>query len=142
MQIDLSDKEIKFLIRVLLQNYAEKQDDFVQGMNLSSHGSTSDLLNKIMYEDWDAFKKAQKEKYLEEPVNEKVFMGSGAYSIDLMNRYHKRLAYAFCELGGDQQNGGMGSDYNQSEHDDAIKNIKDVIKDLLVAFNLSIDDLK
>jgi hypothetical protein len=141
MQIDLSDKEIKFLIRVLVQNYAEEMDDFVQGMNLNSDGIASDLLNKVMYEDLNTFKKAHKERCIEEPLNEKLFMGSGVHALDLENRLHKRLVFAFIQLSGSQQNGGRG-DFDEEYEKQSSQDIKDVLKDLLVAFDLKPDDLK
>lgn len=143
MNIDFSEKEISFLMRTLANNYAEDYEDF-DPCNIGDTGTAGLLIGKLIHAKgaYKAFTEARKEKYLKEPINEKLFMGTGNVSIVKANRLHKRLRFAFSELGGMEQNGGMGTEFDVEADIESAQNIKDVIKDMLVAFNLKPEDLK
>lgn len=71
----------------------------------------------------------------------KLFLGSGPYSLVDINNLHKRLNFAISELGGEQQNGGMGHEYDEQSGKEAEQNIKDVLRDIIHAFGYEPGDL-
>lgn len=84
----------------------------------------------------------RKEKYQEIKnlrFTDMIFCGNGEYSQLQCDRLHQRLDYAISELSGDQQNGGMGSDYNYEYHDDSIKERVQVVEDMIIALGLDIN---
>lgn len=144
MKLELSDNEIEFLIRVLTSNHAEKDSDFES--NIISGGISSLLIGKLVAisgsKGYNYFNSARDNRYEKTPVNEKLFMGSGWHSIVACNKLHKRLCYAFGQLSGLEQNGGMGYPFDEEMDKKFNQDIKDVLKDLLFAFDLTPDDLK
>lgn len=143
MNVDLSEQEISFLMRALVNNYAEEHQDF-DPKNISDTGVAGLLIGKLIHFKgaYKAYVEARKEKYLQEPINEKLFMGTGNVSIVKANKLHKRLRFAYSELGGLEQNGGMGTEFDVQADVEGRQAIKDVIKDMLVAFDLKVEDLK
>ena len=90
----------------------------------------------------EIYRKANQSRYLEDPIKEKLFLGCGWCSSVNVNYIHKRLQFAVSQLGGMEQNGGMGAEYIEQEDIDAKKNIKDVILDIMIAFDMKLEDLK
>ena len=64
-----------------------------------------------------------------------IFMGAGGYSVALCNLLHARLDYALSELSGMQQNGGMGSEFDEASDINAKRIIHEVIDDIKVALD-------
>ena len=143
MSLEFSEQEIKFLMRALVNNHAEDYGDF-DSRNIADHGIAGLLIGKLIHAKgaWEAYTNARKEKYLKEPISEKLFMGTGNVSIVRKNQLHKRLEFAISELGGLEQNGGMGTEFDTEMDIEGRQNIISVIKDMLVAFNLKTEDIK
>lgn len=145
MNIELNEKELEFLIRACVLNYAEQRGDFEK--DIGDYGICEKLIQKLCavgkstaYKTRDdALNSKWSEK---EPLNKKLFLGAGWYSIIDINHLHKRLQYAVSILGGMQQNGGMGTEFDEQSNIEDKQTIKDVIKDMLMAFNLTVEDLK
>lgn len=144
MNIELSDNEIKFLIRALVMNYADIEEDFVPD-DISASNQNSAIIGKFLsgMAKRDEYSKAKNNRYLKDRLPPKpLFLGAGWHSIIHTNMLHKRLQYAVSELGGNQQNGGMGSTFKYVEDQEATENIKNVLRDLITAFGMTTDDLK
>jgi len=135
--IDLTEEEVKFLIRALVSNYASDERDFDM-TNIADSGVESVILGKLLSSRdlMDTYDEARKEQTLKEPLNKRLFLGAGNHSIVFLNKLHKRLTYAAHELGGMEQNGGMGTEFDEAFQEDGEKNIKLVINDILIAFGL------
>jgi hypothetical protein len=143
MKLELTDKQAVFLIKTLVQNYAEDAEDFDPPENIGASSTGGFIIGKLCREiGYEAYTKSRKERYLENPVNKKLFMGAGYHSKLLMNQLHRRLSFAFAQLSGLQQNGGMGYEFDDTFDKRGNQDIKDVLKDLLIAFNLTAEDLK
>ena len=82
------------------------------------------------------FYSARETRYRKEKLNEKLFMGAGNRSIVLKNELHRRLEYATSQLSAIEQNGGMGHPFDERMDKECRQNIKDVIDDIIVAFNI------
>lgn len=65
--------------------------------------------------------------------HEVIFMGMGQYSGLLIDKLHNRLTFAIHQLGGEQQNGGMGTEYDRQSAAKATQAIDDVILDIIYA---------
>jgi hypothetical protein len=76
-----------------------------------------------------------------ERIKDTLFMGAGYHSVVQMNNLHKRLEFACSELGGLQQNGGMGTEFDEQMDFSCKDNIKSVLKDMILSFNLTPEDL-
>ena len=77
-------------------------------------------------------KKSAKEK----KVNDVIFLGSGTHCLPQIRTLHEKLDGAIESLGGEQQNGGMGSEYDPKsaiEHKELCIN---VITDMIAALGL------
>ena len=144
MNIDLSDKEAEFLLRALINNYAEDYQDFEQ--NISDTGICGLLIGKFISKNYNlmsSFRRAREDKFGEkERIKNLLFMGTGWHSIIMKNKLHKRLEFAVGQLGGIQQNGGMGTEFDEELDVQAKQDIKFVLQDMLIAFGLTPDDLK
>ena len=62
-----------------------------------------------------------------------IFLGSGSWSENLVDKLHARLDYAISMLGGQQQNGGMGTEYSEKEEQETRMSIIEVVKDIKTA---------
>lgn len=62
-----------------------------------------------------------------------IFCGSGDWTLLKIMALHKRLTYGLSYLSGQQQNGGMGSEYSEKEANQSQLAIDDVIEDIIVA---------
>ena len=145
MKIELTDEQLDFLIRALVCNYGHQETDFKQG-NIGDRGMGDLILGKLLaltgaYDDWQ---KACKERYLKTSINKNgpISLGGGWYSLLGINACHKRLAFAFSELGGLQQNGGMGTEFDEKMDQECRKNIKEVLRELIRAFGMRVEDLR
>lgn len=144
MKIDLTEEQLHFLIRAVIQSYTEDTTDHVSA-DLTDQGVWGEVIG-ILTQAGDRshkiYNQARQSRCLETPIRKSLFMGSGWYSTINANNLHKRLQFAVCELGSMQQNGGMGTEYLEQEDIDAKKNIKDVILDIMIAFDMKLEDLK
>src|SRR5580765_3081407 len=102
MKVELSKDEVSFLIRTLVMNYAENEEDF-DPSNIACSNERSPI-GKLLFTSQAEYSKAKSERHLEERLPpRKLFLGSGWHSIVHVNRLHKRLQFAVSELGGNQQ---------------------------------------
>lgn len=69
-------------------------------------------------------------------------MGAGWHSIVNRNKLIKRIVFATSILGGMQQNGGMGTEFDDAADKEDRQSIKEIALDVLTAFGLTIEDLK
>lgn len=90
----------------------------------------------------DMYYGVEDNKYCKEGISKSLFMGAGWLSINSRNLLHKRLSYAAMILGGKEQNGGQGTEFDeQSDKEDEYK-IKEVLRDIIAAFGYSPEDLQ
>lgn len=144
MKIELSDKEAEFLMRVLVSNHAEDEKDFDQ--DIIDCGTGSLLIGKLCQADfkmYNIFNKARTSRYGDkERIKDYLFMGNGWHSIVNRNKLIKRIVLATSALGGMEQNGGMGTEFNDESDKQDRQTIKEVALDVLTALGLTVDDLK
>jgi hypothetical protein len=139
MNVDLTEKEGKFILKLLKYNYAETEEDF-EGIGMGSENPVLKSLDRKLrkFEDYDEDRRS----YLEERLTfGMLFCGAGYRTGIACNQMHKRLDYAIMTLGGMQQNGGMGSDFDEESDKQGHEDIKNVLKDLLIAFDISAEEL-
>lgn len=143
MNIELTEEQAAFLIRTLECNCAEEESDFDPKM-LGDRGPGGLIIGQLVRGGknlMDVYYEARKNRIIKEPINKKLFMGAGYHSLCLLNKYHKSLNYAAYILGGMEQNGGMGTEFDdQSEKKDNQK-LKNILKDIISAFGYSPQDL-
>lgn len=142
MNIELSDKQAEFLIRALVCNYGEKDTDFQE--NIADNGIGYEIIGKLAISSeslTNSFYQTEREKVYKDRINKKIFMGNGWHSKIDTNLLHKRLHFAFHELGIMEQNGGMGTVFDEELSDRNIKNIKSVLNDIIYAFGMTPKDL-
>lgn len=138
MNVDLSEKEGKFLLKVLKYNYAETEEDF-EGRGMDSENPLLKSLDWKLrkFDDYD-----DRRFYFRERLTfGNLFCGAGYRTGIACNQMHQRLDYAIMILSGAQQNGGMGSDFDEEEDKQSHEDIKNVLKDLLIAFDISAEEL-
>lgn len=143
MKVDLTEEQIEFLLRSVVLSYAENESDF-KSNDIADSGPSNRIVGKLVgaserFE--DAYYDARKQRFAKDRIDKSIFMGNGWRSTVDVNTLHKRLAFAFYELGFIEQNGGMGSEFDEELNDRNLKNIKDVLKDMLVAFGMTPQDL-
>ncbi len=86
----------------------------------------------------DIYDRDHKNNYLSDKIFDKtIFLGAGNYSTLLCDKLHARLDYALSILGGQQQNGGMGSEYSNEEEKESESAILDVLKDMIIALGMT-----
>lgn len=144
MKIDLSDKEAEFLMRALVSNHAEDDQDFEPDIGDSGVGSL--IIGKLVQADrkmYDAYNNARKSRFgSKNRIKDYLFMGAGWHSLVNRNKLIKRIVLATSTLGGMQQNGGMGTEFNEESDKEDKQLLKEVALDVLTALGLSLDDLK
>jgi hypothetical protein len=142
MKIDLNEREIEYLIRIINNNYGEKELDFDK--DITSRGIGNSLVGKLICSSNDKnyrlYEAAREHLTQDNQINKKLFMGTGWHSRILCNLLHKRLSFAFSELSAKQQNGGMGYEFDHDMNKKCEESIKNVIKDIMFAFDLSVKD--
>ncbi len=141
-----SDEEIKFLIKVLVGNYAESETDF-DGNNIGDTGMSGKLIGKLVlssddYQYMRYYNEQRKKRHEKSILNKRLFMGAGYHSLVNLNKLHRGLDFAASQLSGLEQNGGMGTEYDLQMEEQGVQNIKDVIKDIMLAFDIKSEDLK
>ncbi len=145
MKLELSDKEAEFLMRALVNNHAEDNQDF-DNSDIGDRGVCSLLIGKLVQADrkmYEAYNQARKLKWSEnQRVKDYLFMGAGWHSIVSRNKLHRRIDIAVSALGGIQQNGGMGTEFNEESDKQDQQTLREVAQDVLTAFGLTVDDLK
>ncbi len=57
------------------------------------------------------------------------------------HQYHKSLNYAAYILGGMEQNGGMGTEFDEQSEKEDNQKLKNLLKDIVSAFGYSPQDL-
>jgi hypothetical protein len=145
MKLELTDQEAEFLIRVLVSNHAEDNQDFESNITDTGTGGLliSKLLNASEYKLMTAYKEARKDRWADNNrITDYLFMGNGWHSIVERNKLHKRIDAATGWLGGMQQNGGMGTEFDEEWDKRGKQFIKEVALDVLTAFGLTVEDLK
>lgn len=146
MKIELSDKQAEFLMRALLQNYAATEEDYdgKEGLGASSTGEF--IIGKLVAADFklhNTFCTIKDERWKKrDPLNRYIFWGNGYHSSVSGNYLHKRLQQAFITQGGMQQNGGMGTEFDEQSDKEDKATLISVAKDILVGLGLTVDDLK
>lgn len=142
MKIDLSDQEIEYLLRVLVLNYADREED-IQPDILNPPKIRESLLSKLLNDNnFYLYPSIHKEQFsAKDSINLKLFMGTGWHSVVEANKLHKRLEFAISQLGGEQQNGGMGTEYDEQSAKVADEDIKSVLRDIIFAFGYKPEDL-
>lgn len=143
MKIELTDEQIEFLIRSVVLSYAEKDSDF-KSNDIVDNGPSGRIIGKLVsnlerFE--DAYYDARKQRFVTDRVNKNIFMGNGWRSTVAANILHKRLAFALGELSVIERNRDMGTMFDEDLNKRNIKNIKDVLNDIIFAFNLTPKDL-
>lgn len=143
MNIELTDREVEYLIRALVLNYADRQEDFHPPDDITTRNGLGDsLISKLVRlsgKAYDAYVAVKNERYsAKEPVSEKLFLGAGYHSILQKNQLHKRLEFAFSELGGIQQNGGQGTEFDKKMDKECSENIHSVLADIVYAFGYDV----
>lgn len=151
MKIDLTEKEVAYLARLLELNYADRPEDFTADLDIGRHNPNYDsIFSKLMIADRGTFqsiwKEVRKERFEEKDncfkdKNKTLFMGAGFHTLFQLAQLHKRLSFAASELSGEQQNGGMGTEFNEQSSKEAEQNIKDVLRDIIHAFGYTPGDL-
>lgn len=145
MKIEISDKEAEFLVRALVNNYAEDEQDF-DHKDIGDGGISSLLIGKLVQADFKlhtTYSNARRFRYSEQArIDKYLFMGAGWHSTVLKNRLHRRIESAVSALGGMQQNGGMGTEFDEESDKKDKQTLKEVALDVLTAFGLTVDDLK
>ncbi len=144
MKLELTDQEANFLMRALVHNYAEDQEDFKGDGRC--YGTCQGLIDKLWHDNYKLFKvfeQSRKDKWAKENrITDYLFMGSGEFSIVKKNQLHKRIEQAVSVLGGMQQNGGMGTDFDEESDKQDRQALKEIALDVLTAFGLTVEDLK
>lgn len=132
MKLELSDDEVKYLIKSLIFSYAESEED------LGKENIKQDLIDKLIFSSKVGYKEFTniKKFNFKSTLKNKLFLGAGFHSIIDCNNLHKRLDYAISELCGNQQNGGMGSEFSVEDDLEARNSIKQVIEDIILAFDM------
>lgn len=149
MKINLTSDEIAYIVRLMELNYADRREDFQSTLDIGAHNPQYDsLTNKLMQVDYKTFTSTVKEvskevsSFKENIFKDKVlFLGAGYHSSIRIAQLHKRLQYAVYELGGEQQNGGMGTEYDEQSGKEAAHGIKEALRDIIAAFGLTAKDL-
>lgn len=144
MKIELDDRQAEFLMRALLLNYAEDNQDFES--DISDRGVGSFIIGKLCQADfkmYDVYNTVRDLKRQEKNrINDYLFMGAGWHSLVAKNKLHRRIDQAVSALGGMQQNGGMGTEFDEESDKKDKQTLKEVALDVLTAFGLTVDDLK
>lgn len=143
MKIEITKEQAAFLIRTLECNCAEEQSDFDPKM-IGDRGPGGMLIGKLVHGYpglMDVYYEAKKNRITKDPINKYLFMGSGYHSLCLLNQYHKLLNYAAYVLGGMQQNGGMGTEFDEQSDKEDKGTLKRILKDFITAFGLTPQDL-
>ena len=131
-QLDL----IEFCLRAVVCSYVEQSvTDF------DSKGFLIGKLSRIL--DYDGtYEAARNQRTLETSIAEPLFMGSGHHSAIECNNLHRRLNFAFSQLSGRQQNGGMGTEFEEEYDKVAKQDIINVVKDIMIGLDVSVEDLQ
>lgn len=141
MNIELTEKECIVLIKILLSNFADLGKDIYEDRCFVEKLMWKlGKLIKFCFDD-DLVRKQNYEESSKRLTFGKLFCGAGYHSQIACNQIHQRLNYAISTLSGAQQNGGMGSDFDEEEDKQSREDIKNVMKDLLIAFNISPEEL-
>ena len=90
---------------------------------------TTDELNRVP---WRA--RAHRDRRHNRTFREPLFLrDSGIYSERLCYRLHKRLEEAFQALSGEQQNGGMGYEYDEKSGNEDYTTLVAVVQEVALA---------
>ena len=136
MNIELSEKQVVFLIRALFCTFVEDQRERNSG---TREALISSLISKLPDEYYDSiYEEADGDSRLDSIINKPLFLGSGIHSVVAKNKLYKRLEFAISQLSAIQQNGGMGTEFDEELDIKCKTDIVDVIRDFITAFGFEI----
>lgn len=147
INLQLNKQELKYLYNVLENNFAlidETTNDFDKSVFRSIQGQLiSKLIGTCRLSHNDILNiRANRFCKTNQFDDNTLFMGGGLHSMNRASMMHKRLAYATMVLGGKQQNGGQGTEYNEILDKQDELEIKAVLRDIIAAFGYNPEDLK
>lgn len=138
MQIDLDDKEIEYLLRVLRANYASEPEDFGLSEDIAARGIEDLLIGKLSQslgkKSMNFYRDARRVRTLEEPIDKYLFCGCGYFSQLDSHRLHRRLQYGIENLSGIQQSRGDDADREMDEK--GKEEINKVMEDIAKSFGI------
>jgi len=144
MNIDFSQKELRFLIKALVMTYAEDYYDFDLD-HAGGFGVRLDILGKIISqlkrEGREYFNEVSKLSSNKSRFTSYLFMGANKYSTVQMNLLFRRIRFAINEISAMQQMGGMGTNFDQDEYDKAKSNVTLVVLDVMEALGVTPKDV-
>lgn len=143
MIIDLTDDQCKYLIRLLVSNYADQLSDFSPN-DIGDVGTKGLLIGKLAGPNrsyWEEYCKAKDNRYVSQPLTKPLFMGAGYISTVNLNQLHIKLASAASNLSAIEQNGGQGTEFDDVMDKECTTNIKQALKDIIAAFGYKPEDL-
>ncbi len=141
----LTEDEEKYLLRSLILNYADNLDDFDREDISKGNNVKENLIGRLIRRsdiNREFYSKIRRQQYSsKESLKNRLFMGAGYHSLVQKNNLHERLEFAASELCGLQQNGGQGTTFDQEMDKECKDNIKSVLKDIIYAFNIPVEEL-
>lgn len=144
MKIELTEKQVEFLIRALIYNFGATQEDYC-GENITESNVGDFVLGKLAQSSGSSFayfENIMGEQFKKKPLpDRRLFMGAGYHSILHFNDLCKRLKYISGVLGGKEQNGGMGTIFDEKSDSEDEKEIKDSLREIILAFGYTPKDL-
>jgi hypothetical protein len=147
IQINLNQEEFTYLFDILENNFATISPS---GSNKDRDNIFTKLQGKIIaagakrlnvhkiFNQLCENRVEQKDLFTNKPL----FMGAGIHTQYNCSKLHKRLKYALYVLGGKQQNGGQGTEFDISSDNTDSQEIKNALKDIISAFDLKPSDLQ
>ncbi len=144
MKVELTEKQVNFLIRAALNSYAEKDSDF--DIDLDSGGIAFDAARALVAcggaSALETFQSARVGAAEPAPIYKRLFMTGGWLSKVAANRLHRRLQFAMQQQANLERSGTLGPELDSPEDKVARINIRRVIVDLMLAFDLNIEDFR
>lgn len=144
MNIDFSQKELRFLIKSLLMTYAEDFDDFDLN-SIGDFGTRGYILGSIISQlgrdGREYYSEVKKLSINKDRFVSYLFMGAGKYSTVQMNHLFKRIRYAINEISTMQQMGGIGTSFDKDEYDRKKSNVVLVVIDVMEALGVAPKDI-
>ena len=62
-----------------------------------------------------------------------IFVGNGNLSYAKLQLLHQKLDKAYCIIGGMEQNGGMGTQFDEESHKQDSEDLKSLVDDIITA---------
>lgn len=138
LALSLTEEELIHIIDVLENNFAMINPHGVDYRNSVFDRLQGKIFSSVMrqFNVHDTWNKIRKNRYEKENcfADKPIFMGAGMYSNYDCSLLHKRLRYALNVLGGKQQNGGQGTEFNEQSDKEDESLIKETLRDIIAAF--------